>query len=44
MGWFIAAVVTVSVGLGGLIGYKWAQSENENKEHDKELEEFFNGL
>ena len=42
MGWFIAAVVTVSVGLGGLIGYKWAKSEN--KEHDKELEEFFNGL
>lgn len=44
MGWFIAAIVTVSVGLGGLIGYKWAQSENRNPERDKELDEFFNSL
>jgi hypothetical protein len=42
MGWFLAALVALSFGLGLFIGYKWAQSEN--KEHDKELEEFFNSL
>lgn len=42
MGWFITALVALSFGLGLFIGYKWAQSEN--KEHDKELDEFFNGL
>lgn len=44
MGWFLAAVVTVSFGLGLLIGYKWALSDNRNPEHDKELDEFFNSL
>lgn len=44
MGWFIAVLVTVSFGLGLLIGHRWAQSENRNREQDKELEDFFNGL
>lgn len=42
MGWFIAGLVAISFGLGLLIGYRWAQSENRN--HDKELDEFFNSL
>lgn len=37
-------LVCVCVGLGGIIGYKWAQFENRNREHDKELEDFFNGI
>jgi hypothetical protein len=42
MGLFITFLVTLSFGLGLFIGYKCAQSEN--KEYDKELEEFFNSL
>lgn len=41
---FIFILVCVCLGLGGIIGYKWAQYENQNRENDKYLEDFFNGL
>lgn len=40
---FLIILVCVCFGLGLLIGYKWARSEDRNPEYDKDLENFFNG-